>query len=190
MVKALGIGGVFFRAKDPAALAAWYKTPLGIDPAPTGPGMMPWISEAGVTVFSPFPEGSDYFAADRHFMLNFRVADLDAALEELADAGIPASRHQDMEGVGRFARIHDPEGSPIELWEPAVAKHVRLLKEAGLVEERAQGRRRIYTLQAAPLSEVDAWLFPFRAFWAARLVELKALIEEEEATRERDQGPS
>ena len=119
MAKALGSGGVFFRAKDPAALATWYQTHLGIDPAPTGPGMLPWVTEAGVTVFAPFASDSDYFAEDRAFMLNFRVAALDDALADLADAGIEASHHQEMEGVGRFARIHDPEGNPIELWEAA-----------------------------------------------------------------------
>lgn len=119
MAQALGVGGVFFRAKDPAALAAWYKTHLGIDPAPTGPDTPPWITEAGVTVFSPFPDDTDYFPADRGFMLNFRVADLETALADLEAAGIAASHREDMDGVGRFARIEDPEGNPIELWEPA-----------------------------------------------------------------------
>lgn len=119
MAQALGVGGVFFRAKDPAALAAWYKTYLGIDPAPTGPDTPPWITEAGVTVFSPFPDDTDYFPADRGFMLNFRVADLETALADLEAAGIEASHREDMDGVGRFARIEDPEGNPIELWEPA-----------------------------------------------------------------------
>lgn len=119
MAQALGVGGVFFRAKDPAALAAWYKTHLGIDPAPTGPDTPPWITEAGVTVFSPFPDDTDYFPADRGFMLNFRVADLETALADLEAAGIEASHREDMDGVGRFARIEDPEGNPIELWEPA-----------------------------------------------------------------------
>ncbi|MEM9584382.1 MAG: VOC family protein [Pseudomonadota bacterium] len=124
MVKALGVGGVFFRSKDPAALAAWYQKHLGIDPAPTAPGMMPWLTEAGVTVFSPFPADSDYFSEDQAFMLNFRVASLDAALSELEEAGITISHRQDMDGVGRFARIHDPEGNPIELWEPVqVSEH-------------------------------------------------------------------
>ncbi|WP_420863729.1 VOC family protein [Algirhabdus cladophorae] len=119
MVKTLGIGGVFFRAKDPAALAQWYQTHLEVAPVPTGPDMMPWITEAGVTVFSPFQEDTDYFPEDRSFMLNFRVANLAAALAELAGNGIESSSIETMEGVGKFARIHDPEGNPIELWEPA-----------------------------------------------------------------------
>lgn len=63
---------------------------------------------------------------------------------------------------------------------PAVAKHVRLLKLAGLIDERTAGRKRIYSLRAAPLIEVDAWLHPFRAFWASRLSDLKTLIEDQE----------
>lgn len=118
MVKVLGIGGFFFRAKDPTALAQWYQTHLGIDPAPTTAAMVPWTSKGGVTVFSPFSEDTDYFPADRAFMLNFRIDNLDAALAELSAAGIESSHAMSMEGVGKFARIHDPEGNPIELWEP------------------------------------------------------------------------
>lgn len=118
MERVEGIGGVFFRAKDPQALAQWYATHLGIDLAPSTPDMRPWISKGGVTVFAPFPKDSDYFAADRAFMLNFRVRDLDAMLAQLRAAGIEIGREEAMDGVGRFARIHDPEGNPIELWEP------------------------------------------------------------------------
>ncbi|GGX71531.1 glyoxalase [Litorimonas cladophorae] len=119
MVKVLGIGGLFFRSKDPAALAAWYQTHLEIAPAPKDMTMQPWVSETGVTVFSPFDEATDYFAKDRTFMLNFRVANLEAALTELNAAGIESGEVSSMEGVGHFARIHDPEGNPIELWEPS-----------------------------------------------------------------------
>lgn len=119
MVQALGIGGVFFRAQDPGALAVWYETHLGISPAPTSAEAMPWIADAGVTVFAPFAQDTDYFPKDRAFMLNFRVADIDAAVAELNAAGIESSDVMEMDGVGRFARIHDPAGNPIELWEPA-----------------------------------------------------------------------
>ena len=119
MVKVLGIGGVFFRSKDPSALAEWYQTHLGIDPAPTSMTMMPWTTQAGVTVFSPFAEDTDYFPESKEFMLNFRIENLESALEELKAAGIDSADIVSMEGIGRFARIHDPEGNPIELWEPA-----------------------------------------------------------------------
>ncbi len=114
-----GIGGIFFRAKDPEALAKWHETHLGIAPVPSGPNMRPWISKEGVTVFTPFSQDSDYFEADRGFMLNFMVRDLDAMLAQLRIAGIGVSREETMDGIGRFARVHDPEGNPIELCEPA-----------------------------------------------------------------------
>jgi glyoxylase I family protein len=119
MERVLGIGGLFFRAQDPAGLAAWYERNLGINPVPTGADTPPWQTDAGVTIFAPFAADSDYFAADKAVMLNFRVRDLDAMLAQLAAAGIEASHHTEMEGLGRFARVHDPEGNPIELWEPA-----------------------------------------------------------------------
>ena len=118
MEKVAGVGGLFFRAKDPAALAAWYETHLGINPAPTDMEMVPWVGTGGVTVFAPFAADTDYFEADRGFMVNFRVNDLDAMLAQLRGADIAISHEQTMDGVGRFARIHDPEGNPVELWEP------------------------------------------------------------------------
>ena len=119
MQKVQGIGGFFFRAENPDRLAEWYRDHLGIDPAPTTMEMTPWISESGTTVFAPFDADTDYFAAEKSFMLNFRVADLDAMIAQLQSEAIEVSHESQMEGVGRFARIHDPEGNAIELWEPA-----------------------------------------------------------------------
>jgi predicted enzyme related to lactoylglutathione lyase len=113
MAKATGIGGVFFRAKDTGALAAWYKEHLGV----TGY----WQQEAGMTVFAPFKQETDYFPADKQWMINFRVDDLDALIAQLAAAGIPVETRPDewdTPETGRFARIHDPEGNQLELWEP------------------------------------------------------------------------
>ena len=110
-----GIGGLFFRADDHKALAAWYNEHFGINDESHG---WIWNQDAGPTVFSPFAQDTDYFAPNQAFMLNFRVDDLDAMLAELQAAGIAVSHEQEMEGVGRFARIHDPEGTPIELWQP------------------------------------------------------------------------
>ncbi|MEM9196309.1 MAG: VOC family protein [Pseudomonadota bacterium] len=110
-----GIGGLFFRSQSPQALADWYRDHLGVGMA----GSPVWPQEAGPTVFMPFPADSDYFAADRQWMLNLRVEGLDALLARLADAGISAERRAEWDGeAGRFARIHDPDGNPIELWEP------------------------------------------------------------------------
>src|SRR5690606_22727818 len=114
--KATGIGGVFFRARDTAALAQWYETHLGVSGV--------WQQEAGLTVFAPFKADTDYFPADRQWMINFRVDDLDALLAKLRDAGIAAETRPDewdTPETGRFARIADPEGNPIELWEPPPA---------------------------------------------------------------------
>lgn len=110
-----GIGGLFFRARDPKALAAWYKTHLGIDAG----AMAVWAQEEGPTVFAPFSADTDYFPADRSWMLNLRVEGLDDLAAALVAAGIAVERRAewDMPGVGRFARLHDPEGLPIELWE-------------------------------------------------------------------------
>jgi glyoxylase I family protein len=74
MARVTGIGGIFFRAKDPAALGDWYRVHLGI----TQPDLTVWMQEAGPTVFSPFAAASDYFAADKQWMLNLRVDDLPA----------------------------------------------------------------------------------------------------------------
>jgi predicted enzyme related to lactoylglutathione lyase len=83
--------------------------------------MKPWTTGEGITIFSPFDEGTDYFPEDHAFMLNFRVESLDAALKGLADAGIESGEVASMDGVGMFARIHDPEVNPIELWEASKA---------------------------------------------------------------------
>jgi predicted enzyme related to lactoylglutathione lyase len=112
-----GIGGFFFRARDHEALAAWYRTHLGVG----GEGYEPWATAAGPCVFAPFRESSDYFAPDRRWMLNLRVDDLEALLARLRAAGIEVITDPgwDSPEAGRFARIHDPEGNPLELWEPA-----------------------------------------------------------------------
>jgi predicted enzyme related to lactoylglutathione lyase len=110
-----GIGGLFFRSDDPDALAAWYEKHLGI-----ASGSVGWQQAAGPTVLAPFRRSTDYFPAERQWMLNLRVTGLDALLQELAAAGIAIERDPqwDAPETGRFARIHDPEGNPIELWEP------------------------------------------------------------------------
>ncbi len=116
MEKVTGIGGLFFRAQDPGKLSAWYMEHLGVGGEPV------WQQEAGYTVFSPFAANTEYFAADKQTMLNFRVNDLDAMIAQLkaADIEVETRAEWDAPEVGRFARIHDPEGNPIELWEPSV----------------------------------------------------------------------
>jgi len=113
-----GIGGVFFRATDPEALGRWYKEHLGIDLVPAEYGQKSWSQREGPTVFAPFPQDTDYFPADKQWMINFRVRDLDAMVEQLRSAKIDVKVDQESYPNGRFARLHDPEGNPIELWEP------------------------------------------------------------------------
>jgi predicted enzyme related to lactoylglutathione lyase len=116
MAGATGIGGFFFRASDPEALAAWYQRHFGISA-----GGAPWQQAAGMTVFAPFPRDSSYFPADRAFMLNLRVDDLAGLIAALAAEGIAAETRSEWDGdgsYGRFARVHDPEGNPVELWQP------------------------------------------------------------------------
>lgn len=115
MANATGIGGVFFRADDPATLAEWYATHLGIDMSEGA-----WMQGAGPTVFAPFPRDSEYFPVEKQTMLNFRVDDLDGLIDSLQKAGINVETRAEWNSeIGRFARIHDPEGNPVELWEPA-----------------------------------------------------------------------
>lgn len=114
-----GIGGLFFRARDPAALSKWYHENLGVAPVPSDGTHSPWMQEAGPTVLSPFPVDSEYFGdATRMWMVNFRVRDLDAMVSQLKAAGIPVEVDDTAYPMGKFARLKDPEGNPIELWQP------------------------------------------------------------------------
>jgi glyoxylase I family protein len=120
MEKVAGIGGLFFRAHDPKALANWYQQHLGIAPTPTSEGETVWQQEAGATVFSPFPETTKYFGdPNKVWMVNFRVHDLDKMVAQLRAAGIEVKDPESYPNMGSFARLHDPEGNPIELWQPA-----------------------------------------------------------------------
>ena len=112
-----GVGGLFFRARDPEALQAWYGQHLGIGPVGD---TWTWAQQAGPTVFMPFTHDTDYFPADRPWMLNLRVQEIDALLDKLRAAGIAVETRAEWDSpeTGRFARIQDPEGLPIELWEP------------------------------------------------------------------------
>jgi predicted enzyme related to lactoylglutathione lyase len=120
-----GIGGLFFRARDPKALKAWYKENLGIGAGCNADGSTTaddwyWRVAAGPTVFEPFKETTDYFAADKQFMINLRVSGIDELLAKLRANNIPIETRAEWDSpeTGRFARIHDPEGTALELWEP------------------------------------------------------------------------
>jgi predicted enzyme related to lactoylglutathione lyase len=117
MERVLGIGGYFVRAADPVALGAWYRDRLGLDADEHGG----WRQASGVTVFATFESDTDYFGSRaQQTMVNFRVRDLDAMLAQLHAGGADVSQEtQEMEGVGRFGWVTDPEGNRIELWQPA-----------------------------------------------------------------------
>ncbi|WP_375482957.1 VOC family protein [uncultured Jatrophihabitans sp.] len=117
MERVLGIGGYFVRSPDPAALSAWYRDCLGLDLDDNGL----WRQAPGETVFAAFDADTDYFGARaQQTMLNFRVADLAAMLAQLRTLGAAvADETQDLDGVGRFGWVTDPDGNRVELWQPA-----------------------------------------------------------------------
>ncbi|MEU6083356.1 VOC family protein [Streptomyces sp. NPDC047108] len=117
MERVRGIGGYFIRAADTEALSAWYRDCLGLDLGEHGL----WHQAAGPTVFAAFESDTDYFGSrDQQTMLNFRVDDLDAMLAQLRAKGADvAEETEDMDGVGRFGWVTDPEGNRVELWQPA-----------------------------------------------------------------------
>ena len=116
MQRVTGIGGFFFRARDPAGLAAWYEANLGISSTETA---WSWTQQAGPTVFAPFPTDTDYFGRlEQQTMLNFRVDDLDAMLDQLRAAGATVDKEVAEASYGRFGHAVDPEGNRFELWQP------------------------------------------------------------------------
>jgi predicted enzyme related to lactoylglutathione lyase len=121
--KADGIGGFFFRAHDPKALAKWYEDNFGITP-PSNTAHPPWQQAAGTTAFTPFGESSTYFDRTKPFELNFRVHDLDKMVAQLRAAGIVVTVDPQTYPYGPFAHLKDPEGNPIELWQPITPPNI------------------------------------------------------------------
>ena len=124
MRRVTGIGGIFFKAKDAAALRAWYKKHLSIDVQDWGGAAFRWMDEAGqptagTTVWSIGPADGDYFAPSKSsFMINYRVADLHAVLHALRAEGCDVIDKTDDSEYGKFGWVMDPEGNKIELWQP------------------------------------------------------------------------
>ena len=124
MAQVTGLGGIFIKAREPEALAEWYRAHLGV-PYKKGEGaVFLWKddppTDGGMTVFCVFPAATKYFEpSPAPFMINFRVDDLDALLAKLASAGVQIDPKRDDYDYGRFAWIYDPEGNKVELWEPA-----------------------------------------------------------------------
>jgi predicted enzyme related to lactoylglutathione lyase len=124
MKRVTGIGGIFFHAKDPVALRAWYKRHLGIDVQSWGGTAFTWTDAAGhptpgTTVWSIGTAGSDHFApSTSSFMVNYRVEDLAALLKALRDEGCNVLDKFDDSEYGKFGWVVDPEGNKVELWQP------------------------------------------------------------------------
>ncbi len=119
MEKVLGIGGLFFRAREPDTLAAWYRDHLGVARVPSDYDTQPWRQEAGPTAFAPFPQTTGYFGdPGKSWMINFRVRDLAAMVVQLRGAGILVDVDAEVYPNGLFARLSDPDGNPIQLWQP------------------------------------------------------------------------
>ena len=124
MARITGIGGVFFKCKDPEALQVWYREKLGFELEEYGGQTFHWRNdpkkpEEQYTVWSPFKAQTEYFdPSDKEFMINFRVDDLGSFVSLLKSRGIELIGGIDEEPYGRFAWIMDPEGTKVELWEP------------------------------------------------------------------------
>jgi len=125
MPRVTGIGGIFLKARDPEALAEWYRIHLGA-PYKKGEGAaFLWSDDpkvdGGMSIFSTFPQNSTYFAPSAStFMINFRVDDLDGLLAKLASEGVAVDPKREDYDYGRFAWVFDPEGNKIELWQPLI----------------------------------------------------------------------
>ena len=124
MKRVTGIGGIFFKAKDPKALGDWYRKHLGIDVADWGGAAFVWRGEhnpegVGTTIWSPFAADTQYFSpSDAPFMINYRVEDLHALLAVLRAEGVQVDDKTEESEFGKFGWVIDPEGNKLELWQP------------------------------------------------------------------------
>jgi len=124
MKKVTGIGGIFFKCKDPNAINEWYKTHLGFDTTPYGTSFNRLEKDAdkeGITQWNPFPEDTTYFGpSDKDYMINYRVDNLESLFKELKSQGVVILDKIESYDYGKFLHILDPEGNKIQLWQPSV----------------------------------------------------------------------
>lgn len=122
MKRVTGIGGIFFKAKDPKALGEWYRRHLGIDVQDWGGAAFRWADDRagqGTTIWSPFKQDTGYFApSTAPFMVNYRVEDVRALVEVLRAEGCQVDDKVDESEYGIFGWVVDPEGNKLELWQP------------------------------------------------------------------------
>ena len=124
MTKVTGIGGIFFKCKDPKKMTEWYQKNLGLNTNPYGGATFEWYEGAdstkkGQTQWQPFPESTKYFEpSTKDFMINYRVVNLEALVEELKKNGVTIVDTIETGDFGKFIHILDAEGNKVELWEP------------------------------------------------------------------------
>lgn len=124
MKRVTGIGGIFFTAKDPKALRAWYQRHLGIDVQDWGGAAFTWADDegnptTGTTIWSVgAAEGNQFAPSKSPFMINYRVEDLASLLQALRDEGCNVLEKTDDSEYGKFGWVMDPEGNKVELWQP------------------------------------------------------------------------
>jgi len=134
--KVTGIGGIFFKCKDPNKMKDWYKTHLGLNTNQYGT-VFEWrqgadTAKKGFTTWGPFKETTKYFdPSTRDFMINYRVDNLEALVAELKDNGVTIVDTIETYDYGKFVHILDVEGNKVELWEPNDIEYERLGKELG-----------------------------------------------------------
>lgn len=134
--KVTGIGGIFFKCKDPKKLREWYKTHLGLNTNPYGT-VFEWrqgadTTKKGFTQWSPFSEKTTYFEpSEKDFMINYRVENLEALVKELKKEGVVITDTIETFDYGKFVHIMDPEGNKVELWEPNDVEYEKLGKQIG-----------------------------------------------------------
>lgn len=132
MKKVTGIGGIFFKCQDVQKTSAWYKKHLGLDTDEYGTTFA-WRTESdpqqkGFTQWSPFKQTTDYFApSEKEFMINFRVADIEALVEQLKSEGVTVVDEIESFEYGKFVHILDEEGNKIELWEPVDSEYEKIV---------------------------------------------------------------
>lgn len=134
--KVTGIGGIFFKCKDPKQMREWYKVHLGLQTNAYG-AVFEWRQGAdttrkGFTQWSPFSEKTQYFAPSaKDFMINYRVENLEALLQELKRSGVTVVDTIETYDYGKFVHIMDPENNKIELWEPNDLEYEKLGRQMG-----------------------------------------------------------
>lgn len=127
MERVTGIGGFFFRSRDPEALADWYFTNLGVRRAPATYAEPTWRQQPGPTVFAPVPAESEHLGPpENQWGINFRVRDLEVIVTQLRTSGIVVNVHREAYPNGRFADLQDLEGNSVQLWQPSGADAVKV----------------------------------------------------------------